>query len=90
MASSYEDFISLENILNVFSNPINEEQVWAVCYQCSQFYKSEQSSKNYFDLHAHGLRALQVKRDGDVFVEYIPGSENATKSGKDPPLDTGT
>ncbi|XP_043973057.1 protein spire homolog 1 isoform X2 [Gambusia affinis] len=28
--------LSLEEILNLYSQPINEEQAWAVCYQCCQ------------------------------------------------------
>lgn len=28
------DCLSLEEILRLYSQPINEEQAWAVCYQC--------------------------------------------------------
>ncbi|KAF0044978.1 hypothetical protein F2P81_001507 [Scophthalmus maximus] len=28
--------LSLEEILRLYSQPINEEQAWAVCYQCSR------------------------------------------------------
>uniref|UniRef100_A0A452SJD8 KIND domain-containing protein n=1 Tax=Ursus americanus TaxID=9643 RepID=A0A452SJD8_URSAM len=28
------DALSLEEILRLYNQPINEEQAWAVCYQC--------------------------------------------------------
>lgn len=31
--------LSLQKILEAFNSPINEEQAWAVCYQCAKYLK---------------------------------------------------
>uniref|UniRef100_A0A3B4C3T1 KIND domain-containing protein n=1 Tax=Pygocentrus nattereri TaxID=42514 RepID=A0A3B4C3T1_PYGNA len=36
-AEDTAEALSLEEILTLYSQPINEEQAWAVCYQCCRF-----------------------------------------------------
>ncbi|XP_067281077.1 protein spire homolog 1 isoform X5 [Pseudorasbora parva] len=40
-----EDELCLEEILTLYSQPINEEQAWAVCYQCCRWLTQKQRRK---------------------------------------------
>uniref|UniRef100_A0A8C9QZL5 Spire-type actin nucleation factor 1a n=1 Tax=Scleropages formosus TaxID=113540 RepID=A0A8C9QZL5_SCLFO len=40
------DDLSLEEILTLYGQPINEEQAWAVCYQCCRFLAEEQRRRS--------------------------------------------
>lgn len=73
--------LPFSDILRFFNNPINEEQAWAVCYQCAQFYLREQSQEKYQDLFEHGLRSVCLNREGEVHIQS--GGPNG--SGKGPP-----
>lgn len=63
------DSLTLLDILKSFNNPINEEQAWAVCYQCARYFLHEQNRLKYRELYTHGNRALRVKKDGDIVVD---------------------
>uniref|UniRef100_A0A4W5QNI6 KIND domain-containing protein n=1 Tax=Hucho hucho TaxID=62062 RepID=A0A4W5QNI6_9TELE len=47
--------LSLEEILMLYSQPINEEQAWAVCYQCC------------INL---GPQDVRIQKDGAVKLQY--------------------
>ena len=74
--------LSLEEILVSFNNPINEEQAWAVCHQCAQYFVSKNSQCKFRELYVRGRRAVRVKKDGEIFIEY---AEISRGSGKGPP-----
>ncbi|KAL4234388.1 actin binding [Mactra antiquata] len=67
--NSGEDFINLQDVLYSFNNSINEEQAWAVCYQCVQFFVQNPTQDNYRDLYYYGIIAIQLSKEGDVKVE---------------------
>ena len=73
--------LSLEEILRLYNQPINEEQAWAVCYQCcrtlAKGHRSRRSSSADpgASPSAAGPRRIsgpgdvRVQRDGSVRVE---------------------
>ncbi|XP_025114719.1 protein spire homolog 1-like isoform X14 [Pomacea canaliculata] len=77
------DLLPLLDILKYFNNPINEEQAWAVCYQCAQFYLREQSQQKYQELYEYGLQCVCLDRDGEIQIRVRAGDPNG--SGKGPP-----
>ena len=70
------DVLSLDKVLEVFNVPINEEQAWAVCYQCAKWLEAdwEQSGEGGC-FRLEGLKSVLLHRDGAV-------SCGTTKSGK--------
>ncbi|KAK7498092.1 hypothetical protein BaRGS_00010680 [Batillaria attramentaria] len=77
------DLLPFADILRFFNNPINEEQAWAVCYQCAQFYLREQSQEKYQQLFEYGIRSVCLNREGEVHIHIRSGGPNG--SGKGPP-----
>lgn len=62
--------LSLEEILRLYNQPINEEQAWAVCYQCcaslrARARRGETPAARLGAAAAH----LRVWRDGAVTLE---------------------
>ncbi|XP_076864685.1 protein spire homolog 1 isoform X2 [Brachyhypopomus gauderio] len=59
------DGLSLEEILTLYSQPINEEQAWAVCYQCCRSL----AQKNRRPSDGAGLElARKIEGPGDVRI----------------------
>ncbi|XP_070203043.1 protein spire homolog 1-like [Littorina saxatilis] len=75
------DGLPFSDVLRFFNNPINEEQAWAVCYQCAQFYLREHSQEGYQDLYEYGLQSVCLNREGEVRIR----SGGSNGSGKGPP-----
>ncbi|XP_075897153.1 protein spire homolog 1 isoform X2 [Nelusetta ayraudi] len=79
--------LSLEEILGLYGQPINEEQAWAVCYQCcrtlAKGHRSRRSSSAAAGAStsaaaaAAGARRIEgpgdvrIQRDGSVRVEHL-------------------
>lgn len=61
--------VSLEEILKLYNQPINEEQAWAVCYQCCRTLAQIQRRKS---LKSAGASAIDYPRRiegaGDVMI----------------------
>ncbi|XP_062607623.1 protein spire homolog 1-like isoform X2 [Saccostrea cucullata] len=64
-----EDPLTLEEILTVFNNPINEEQAWAVCHQCANYFSLDTARRTFRELYTHGIRSVRIKKDGDVIID---------------------
>ncbi|XP_059195256.1 protein spire homolog 1 isoform X7 [Centropristis striata] len=73
--------LSLEEILRLYSQPINEEQAWAVCYQCcrtlAQAHRSRRSScaaagasSSAALRRISGPEDVRIQKDGSVRVEH--------------------
>lgn len=67
--------VSLEEILTLYSQPINEEQAWAVCYQCCRTLaqkhrrkssKSTGASAAEYPRKIEGPGDVRIARDGTV------------------------
>ncbi|CAL1530263.1 unnamed protein product [Lymnaea stagnalis] len=79
------ELLPFVDILKVFNNPINEEQAWAVCYQCANFLTKESPQQQEFfqDIYDSGIHSIWLSRHGDVFLRKGPPEPNG--SGKGPP-----
>ncbi|XP_065609626.1 protein spire homolog 1 isoform X2 [Cyrtonyx montezumae] len=66
-AGGQPEALSLEEILRLYNQPINEEQAWAVCYQCCAWLRARrrQSPAGRLGAAAH----LRVWRDGAVTLQ---------------------
>ncbi|CAL8398219.1 unnamed protein product [Gadus morhua 'NCC'] len=69
--------LSLEEILGLYSQPINEEQAWAVCYQCCRTLaltrrgrkSAEASSGREGERRIDGPGDVRIQRDGTVILQ---------------------
>ena len=72
--------LSLHNILDAFNNPLNEEQAWAICYQCARFLQNQwQQSPAECRLFG-GLHAVELAKDGSVLAIRGADGESARSS----------
>ncbi|XP_071390447.1 protein spire homolog 1-like [Centroberyx affinis] len=73
--------LSLEQILRLYNQPINEEQAWAVCYQCcrtlAKGHRSRRSSTTAAGASAaadprriDGAGDVRIQKDGSVRVQH--------------------
>lgn len=71
--------VSLEEILSLYSQPINEEQAWAVCYQCcrtlAQKHRRKSSRSAGVPAAGHPKRIegpgdVMIGRDGTVKLDF--------------------
>ncbi|XP_073677943.1 protein spire homolog 1 isoform X6 [Garra rufa] len=64
-----EDELCLEEILALYSQPINEEQAWAVCYQCCRWLTQKQRRKETggsLPGRISGPGDVRIRKDGTV------------------------
>lgn len=73
------DEVSLEEILSLYSQPINEEQAWAVCYQCCRSLAQKHRRKTSKSAGAsavdcprriEGPEDVRICRDGTVKLHF--------------------
>uniref|UniRef100_A0A672HC51 Spire-type actin nucleation factor 1b n=1 Tax=Salarias fasciatus TaxID=181472 RepID=A0A672HC51_SALFA len=77
--------LSLEEILRLYSQPINEEQAWAVCYQCCRTLARGQRGRRSSAAartaapaapgRISGAGDVRIQKDGSVRVDHHHGSE---------------
>ncbi|XP_051247087.1 protein spire homolog 1 isoform X3 [Dicentrarchus labrax] len=76
--------VSLEEILKLYSQPINEEQAWAVCYQCCRTLaqkhrrkssKSAGASAVDYPRRIEGPADVMMWRDGTVKLHFEGSTE---------------
>ncbi|KTG02678.1 hypothetical protein cypCar_00042838 [Cyprinus carpio] len=65
MDSEDEDDLSLDEILHLYKQPINEEQAWAVCYQCCRSFR-EDSQGSSGSAASGGAEHVRIYKDGSV------------------------
>ncbi|KAG8437547.1 hypothetical protein GDO86_008310 [Hymenochirus boettgeri] len=73
--------LSLEEVLKSYEQPINEEQAWAVCYQCSLGLTGESWPPSG---RIRDPSSLLLHRDGAVTV--LPETEHNSETGPRSPL----
>ncbi|XP_043073542.1 protein spire homolog 1 isoform X9 [Puntigrus tetrazona] len=64
-----EDDLCLEEILTLYSQPINEEQAWAVCYQCCRWLTQKHRRKDTGGSppgRIEGPGDVRIRKDGTV------------------------
>lgn len=71
--------VSLQDILRLYNQPINEEQAWAVCYQCCRTLAQKQRRKRlksvgasavYYPRRIEGPGDVMIWRDGTVKLHF--------------------
>uniref|UniRef100_A0A3Q1B2C3 KIND domain-containing protein n=1 Tax=Amphiprion ocellaris TaxID=80972 RepID=A0A3Q1B2C3_AMPOC len=71
--------VSLEEILTLYSQPINEEQAWAVCYQCCRTLAQKHRRKGSrsagvpaagYPKRIEGPGDVRIGRDGTVMLDF--------------------
>lgn len=69
---STDEALSLEEILTLYSQPINEEQAWAVCYQCCRFLAPRRRAKSALSpaRRIEGPNDVRIRKDGTVQVHH--------------------
>ncbi|XP_071356073.1 protein spire homolog 1 isoform X2 [Trachinotus anak] len=81
--------VSLEEILTLYSQPINEEQAWAVCYQCCRALaqrhrrkssKSAGASAADYPRRIEGPGDVKIGRDGTVKLHFEVGTDKYRSS----------
>uniref|UniRef100_A0A8C8Y0W5 KIND domain-containing protein n=1 Tax=Panthera leo TaxID=9689 RepID=A0A8C8Y0W5_PANLE len=72
------DALSLEEILRLYNQPINEEQAWAVCYQCCGSLRAAAAGRRQPRHRVRSAAQIRVWRDGAVTL--APGD-----AGEPPP-----
>uniref|UniRef100_A0A8C9FLY7 KIND domain-containing protein n=1 Tax=Pavo cristatus TaxID=9049 RepID=A0A8C9FLY7_PAVCR len=81
-AGGQPEALSLEEILRLYNQPINEEQAWAVCYQCCAWLRARrrESPAGRLGAAAH----LRVWRDGAVTLQQAESRRAPPSAGKAP------
>ncbi|XP_053467467.1 protein spire homolog 1 isoform X2 [Ictalurus furcatus] len=74
-ADGEADDLSLEEILTLYDQPINEEQAWAVCYQCCQDLSGSDQPRV-----VRGPRDVRIHKDGTVGLQRSPGKEHSASA----------
>ena len=63
--------LNLLSILEAFNAAINEEQAWAVCYQCCKYFESRWKTDQAACQVLNGLESLILNKDG-IVSKVIP------------------
>ncbi|XP_026944319.1 protein spire homolog 1 isoform X1 [Sagmatias obliquidens] len=65
-AAGPQHALSLEEILRLYNQPINEEQAWAVCYQCCGSLRAADAGRRQPRRRVRSAAQIRVWRDGAV------------------------
>ncbi|KAM5157212.1 protein spire homolog 1 isoform 1-T1 [Mantella aurantiaca] len=71
-AAGGQESLSLEEILDLYNQPINEEQAWAVCYQCCAALRAAAAGEAAKRRKINGATEIRIGRDGAVIVTERP------------------
>ena len=77
-----EELLSLQDVVHAFNNSINEEQAWAVCYQCAQYFLSNSTQDKFREIYYYGTVAIRFGNDGELVIDATTLNQG---SGKGPP-----
>ncbi|XP_049756949.1 protein spire homolog 1 isoform X2 [Elephas maximus indicus] len=80
-AEGPRDALSLEEILRLYNQPINEEQAWAVCFQCCGSLRAG-DARGRRAPRPRALSAAQVRLWRDGAVTLAPTGEQPPDAGK--------
>ncbi|XP_042817383.1 protein spire homolog 1 isoform X4 [Panthera tigris] len=76
------DALSLEEILRLYNQPINEEQAWAVCYQCCGSLRAADAGRRQPRHRVRSAAQIRVWRDGAVTLAPGDAGEPPPAAGK--------
>uniref|UniRef100_A0A4X1TEE1 KIND domain-containing protein n=1 Tax=Sus scrofa TaxID=9823 RepID=A0A4X1TEE1_PIG len=66
--------LSLEEVLTAYEQPINEEQAWAVCFQCCRGLRGAPGGRR----RIRDTADILLRRDGSVSARREPGAAEPT------------
>ncbi|XP_007468516.1 PREDICTED: protein spire homolog 2 [Lipotes vexillifer] len=66
--------LSLEEVLKAYEQPINEEQAWAVCFQCCRGLRGAPGGRR----RIRDTADIVLRRDGSVSAQREPGAAEST------------
>ncbi|XP_022406950.1 protein spire homolog 1 isoform X1 [Delphinapterus leucas] len=72
-AAGPQHALSLEEILRLYNQPINEEQAWAVCYQCCGSLRAAAAGRRQPRRRVRSAAQIRVWRDGAVTLAPAAG-----------------
>ncbi|XP_057382487.1 protein spire homolog 1 isoform X3 [Balaenoptera acutorostrata] len=72
-AAGPQHALSLEEILRLYNQPINEEQAWAVCYQCCGSLRAADAGRRQPHRRVRSAAQIRVWRDGAVTLAPAAG-----------------
>ncbi|XP_063307654.1 protein spire homolog 1 isoform X2 [Pelobates fuscus] len=72
---SGSESLSVQEILDLYKQPINEEQAWAVCYQCCGSLLEGKGAGGK-RRRLTGASDIRIRRDGAVITSWEPGSSS--------------
>ncbi|XP_036788593.2 protein spire homolog 1 isoform X3 [Manis pentadactyla] len=81
-AGGPQDALSLEEILRLYNQPINEEQAWAVCYQCCGSLRAADAGRCQPRRRLRSAAQIRVWRDGAVTPVPNEAGEPPSAAGK--------
>lgn len=74
--------LSLEEVLKSYEQPINEEQAWAVCYQCCSWLRVPRLNRTE-DRTVYQVKnpsSIFLHRDGTVSLHSEPWNSNGNNT----------
>ena len=69
--------LSLEEVLKAYEQPINEEQAWAVCFQCCRGLRGAPGGRR----RIRDTADILLRRDGSVSAQREPGAAGEAGGG---------
>lgn len=81
-AGGPQDALSLEEILRLYNQPINEEQAWAVCYQCCGSLRAAAAGRCQPRRRLRSAAQIRVWRDGAVTLAPNEAGEPPPAAGE--------
>lgn len=79
-AAAARDALSLEEILKLYNQPINEEQAWAVCYQCCSSLRGRRGGSRAGRVESPA--DIRIWRDGAVTLGEGSGARSPPGAGR--------
>uniref|UniRef100_A0A8C6DI50 Spire type actin nucleation factor 1 n=1 Tax=Moschus moschiferus TaxID=68415 RepID=A0A8C6DI50_MOSMO len=79
-AAGSQDALSLEEILRLYNQPINEEQAWAVCYQCCGSLRAADAGRRQPRRRVRSAAQIRLWRDGAVTLAPATGDAGKVES----------
>uniref|UniRef100_A0A8C6XW97 Spire type actin nucleation factor 1 n=1 Tax=Naja naja TaxID=35670 RepID=A0A8C6XW97_NAJNA len=81
-AAMLREALSLEEILKLYNQPINEEQAWAVCYQCCRSLRSGGRRGESLTCRVESPGDIRIWRDGTVTLNGSGAARSSPGAGK--------
>ncbi|XP_034285315.1 protein spire homolog 1 isoform X5 [Pantherophis guttatus] len=81
-AAMLREALSLEEILKLYNQPINEEQAWAVCYQCCGSLRAGGRRGESLSRRVESPADIRIWRDGTVTLNGSGAARSSPGAGK--------